>query len=86
MKESNSHIILQQRELYPNTPLPNVLGNDNALQLFTGAMLEIHTLHYRAAVTFCSDEGAAAKCGLEKKYLDPFSFKRKRGNKVFSGR
>lgn len=72
MKQSNCCIIYN-RELYSNTFLPKVLGNDNDLQLFSGAILEIHTLHYRAAVAFSSDECAAEKCGLEKKYLDPLS-------------
>ena len=58
------------------------MGNDNALQVFSGAILEIHTLPYRAAATISSDEPAAVKCELEEKYLDIYC-KRKRGKKDF---
>lgn len=82
MKQSNSCIILQQKELYSKTFLPSVMGHDNALQLFSGAILEIHRLSYSTAATFFSDEPAAVKRELEEKYLD-IHCKRKRGKKVF---
>lgn len=70
-------------ELYSNIFLPNVMGNDNALQLFSGAILEIHRLPYTAAATFSSDEPAAVKHTLEEKYLNIYiAREKKRGKKV----
>lgn len=64
-------------ELYSNIFLPDVMGNDNALQVLGGAILEIHRLPYTAAATFSSDEPAAVKHALEEKYLNIYC-KRKR--------
>lgn len=73
-------------ELYSNIFLPDVMGNDNALQLFSGAILEIHRLPYTAAAIFSSDEPAAVKHALEEKYLNIYCKRKKREERKFSCR